>query len=135
NPREQGKRFAALESYDYPGFFTDDSAGKQHVQVQLQAHQAGARIVEGRSDSPRLAVARRFTLNDHPRRDFNADYNLVRVNLQGRQPQSLEEGASAEGSSFTLEFAALPASTPCRPPQRFPRPRVEGVQTAFVTGP
>lgn len=128
-------RFAMLQHYDYPAGFSDAGLGKQRARVQHEARQAGQQRIRGRSDSQRLACGRRFTLSQHPRKDFNADYSIVRTRLQGRQPQSLEEGASSEGSSFTLDFEAIPAGTAFRAQLLHPKPRVEGVQTAFVTGP
>lgn len=130
-----GQAASALQQYDYPGFFGDATAGNRIVQAQLQAQQAGALTAAGRSDSPRLQTGRRFTLAQHPRQDFNADYILTASTMTGRQPQVLEEDASSEGSSFALDFHAIPAQTIYRARQRFPRPRIEGVQTAFVTGP
>ena len=127
--------FSALEHYDYPGFFADGSAGKRRAEMLLQSRRVNQQVVSGRSDSTRLTVGRRFTLAFHPRPDFNADYTITRVRLQGRQPQSLEEGATAEGSSFALDFHAMPAASDYRPLATNPRPRIEGVQTAFVTGP
>ena len=127
--------FSALEHYDYPGFFADTGAGKSRAEIRRQSRQASQRIISGRSDCSRLTVGHRFTLKSHPRTDFNAEYTLTRVCLQGRQPQSLEEGAAAEGSSFVLDFNAMPATCDYRPRATYPRPRIEGVQTAFVTGP
>lgn len=128
-------RFAMLEQYDYPGAFSDTALGKHHAQMRQQAHQATAQIISGRSDSQRLLSGRRFTLAKHPRKDLNSEYTLIATRLQGRQPQVLEEGASGEGSSFSLDFRAIPAVMDFRPPALHPKPRIDGVQTAFVTGP
>lgn len=128
-------RFSALQHYDYPGGFADNGLGRQLTESRLHSEQSNACVISGRSDSQRLQNGMRFTLGKHPRKDFNAEYLLTRVRLLGRQPQSLEEGASSEGSSFSLDFHAIPADSAFRPVQRYPRPRIEGVQTAFVTGP
>ncbi|MEZ5505885.1 MAG: type VI secretion system tip protein VgrG [Gammaproteobacteria bacterium] len=128
-------RFSALQHYDYPGGFADNGLGRQLVESRLHSEQSNACVISGRSDSQRLQNGMRFTLSKHPRKDFNTEYLLTHVRLQGRQPQSLEEGASSEGSSFSLDFQAIPADSAYRAVQRYPRPRIEGVQTAFVTGP
>lgn len=128
-------RFSALQHYDYPGGFADNGLGRQLAENRLQSEQSNACVISGRSDSQRLQSGMRFTLSKHPRKDFNAEYLFTRVRLQGRQPQSLEEGASSEGSSFSLDFQAIPADTVFRAAQRYPRPRIDGIQTALVTGP
>jgi type VI secretion system secreted protein VgrG len=131
----QREPITALADYLYPGNFTDPAEGKRQADLRLQAHQANAHTVQGQSDCARLAVGRTFTLQGHPRSDLNTDYTLTSLQLRGRQPQSLEENASAEGTRFDVEFSAIPAKTDYRPPRLDEKPCIEGSQTAFVTGP
>ncbi|MEE2733693.1 MAG: type VI secretion system tip protein TssI/VgrG [Pseudomonadota bacterium] len=131
----QAGPYQGLEQYHYRGDFNDPAQGERYARLQLEAHQAQRQSIEGESDCPRLWPGYRFTVKDHPRQDLNAEAILLSVRVQGRQPQSLGEGASSEGSRFSCEFGAMPASLPFRAPAITPPPRVEGTQTAFVTGP
>ena len=87
------------------------------------------------ADCPRLQVGRRFQLLEHPIASVNADYLITETRMEGRQPQALEEGAAGEGSSFSVRCVVMPASAHYYPQQTAAHPSVEGVQTAFVTGP
>jgi len=120
----QREPFNGLEDYRYPGKFTDPVEGKRQAALRLQAHQADAHAVEGQSDCARLAVGRTFRLQGHSRTDFNTDYILTALQMRGRQPQSLEENASAEGTRFELEFSAIPAATDYRRNRSF-RPNLD----------
>ncbi|MEZ5511991.1 MAG: type VI secretion system tip protein VgrG [Gammaproteobacteria bacterium] len=127
--------FQTLEDYCYPGNFSDPADGKRLADLRLQSHQADALSVQGQTDCARLTVGRRFRLHEHPRKDLNSEYTLTAVVVRGRQPQSLEENASAEGTRLDLEFTAIPATVDYRPARIDSKPQIEGCQTAFVTGP
>lgn len=131
----QAKTFSDLEDYAYPGHYLEPGEGKRYAGLRLQAHQHDATVIQGQSDCARLAAGKTFTLSAHPRADFNSTYNLTRVHMRGRQPQSLEENAGNEGTRFDVEFAGIPAGVIFRPPLRTQKPLAEGCQTAFVTGP
>lgn len=131
----QSASFKTLEDYRYPGQFQDPATGKRLADLRLQSLQVEAATVLGKSDCARLAVGRTFSLNGHTRNDLNSEYIVTRTYLRGRQPQSLEENASGEGTRFHVEFTGIPASTTYRPPLIDSKPQIEGCQTAFVTGP
>jgi len=127
--------YSALEQYHYRGNFADPAQGERYATLRQQSHQALARKIEGESDCQRLWAGARFSVKDHPQKDLNAEHILIAVHIQGRQPQSLGEGSSSEGTRFDVQFKAIPASVPYRPLALTPAPRIEGTQTAFVTGP
>ena len=129
------ENFNSLENYQYPGHFMDPGLGKRYADLRLQAQRNEAIVVGGSCDCVRLQVGRTFRLEQHPCKDFNAEFLLTGISLQGRQPQSLEEGASAEGSRLDVMFRAIPSLVAYRPALRRSKPWVEGCQTAFVTGP
>lgn len=135
---EQSERqggYAGLEQYHYRGHFTDPAEGARYAKRQLQAHQARTRRIEGESDCQRLWPGARFSIKDHPQQTLNSEHTLTAVRVQGRQPQALEEGSSSEGTRFSVEFSAIPATVPFRALAETPVPTVHGSQTAFVTGP
>ncbi|MDX1693219.1 MAG: type VI secretion system tip protein TssI/VgrG, partial [Ketobacteraceae bacterium] len=124
-----------LEQYDYPGGFSEPAQGRLYAAIALDASRAGRQQVDGLSDSQWMASGYLFELKDHPNPRCNQEYLITRASHQGKQPQSLEEGAAAEGSSYHVKFNALPADVTYRPPHQHRKKPVEGAQTAFVTGP
>lgn len=129
------KHYPELQHYQYPGHFADTSEGKAYAKAQLLGHQALRDQRYAQSDCLRVAIGSRFTLSQHSTQAFNCEYVITALRMEGKQPQVLEEGASEEGSSFVAHVECMPASVEYRPSHNQPRPRVSGVQTAFVTGP
>jgi type VI secretion system secreted protein VgrG len=125
-----------LEIYDFPGEYATQSDGKQLVQSRLQETIMFKDKAEGESNVPRLLPGFTFTLQGHDLDGFNQEYVLYDVVHSGRQPQVLaEKGSGGEGTAWANTFLAVPSSVTLRPERVTPKPVVEGVQTAIVTGP
>ena len=129
------RNFPELQHYHYPGHFQDNAQGRAYVQAQLQGLQAQRESFELESDCLRLGLGNRFALKQHGTQGFNQEYVISSLTVEGKQPQVLEEGASEAGSQFSVKAEAFPVSVDYRPVQQHSRPRISGVQTAFVTGP
>jgi type VI secretion system secreted protein VgrG len=124
------------EIYDYPGEYTTTEAGRQLALVRLQQAVLFKERAQGSSVVPRFIPGFTFALHGHELDAFNKEYLLVEVVHTGAQPQVLAEKAAAQdGTRFENEFVAIPSTTTLRPEIRTPKPVVEGVQTAIVTGP
>ena len=134
---EQAKVYEKLEVYDYPGRYTEPDRGKRLSQVRLQESMTYYEAAEGMSSCVRLVPGFKFSLTDHDRGEYNRDYFLTKLVTRGEQPQSLQEaaGSGSGGFSYSSRFTAIPASVPFRPARVTPKPVVEGIQTAKVTGP
>lgn len=122
-----------LEIYDYPGIYEIDDNGARQAALRLQSVLARAKELMGQSTCRRLASGHKFKLEDAPRTDFDGEYVVTHIQHQGRQPivESLEMGELRYENSFR----AIPIAVPFRPLRVTPKPVVEGVQTAIVTGP
>ncbi len=135
---EQAKVHEKLEVYDYPGRYVEPGRGKQLSKVRLEESMTYYESAEGESTCVRLVPGLKFSLTDHDHGDYNMEYFLAKLVTRGEQPQSLQEAAGGPGStgfSYSNRFTAIPASVPFRPARVTPRPVVEGIQTATVTGP
>jgi type VI secretion system secreted protein VgrG len=134
---EQAKVHKKLEVYDYPGRYVEPDRGKQLSKVRLEESMTYYETAEGESTCVRLVPGFKFSLTDHEHGGYNQDYFLTKMVTRGEQPQSLQETAGSGGTEFSYSsrFTAIPASVPFRPARVTPRPRVEGIQTATVTGP
>lgn len=124
------------EVYDYPGVYETTEDGKHLAQVRLEQSILFKERAEGSSVVPRFVPGFCFTLEGHDLDSFNAEYLLTGVVHQGAQSQVLAEKAgSGEGTSYENMFTAIASSVTLRPERQTPKPVVEGVQTAIVTGP
>lgn len=124
---------AKLEIYDYPGLYEVDSNGSRLAELRLQAVLARAKELIGQSVCRRLGPGYKFELIDAPRGDQNGQYVITAVQHTGQQP--LGENEAGGRSNYNNTFHAIPAEVPFRPARVTPKPIVEGVQTAVVTGP
>ena len=134
---EQAKVHEKLEVYDYPGRYVEPDRGKHLTKVRLEESMTYYEAAEGDSTCVRLVPGFKFSLSDHEHGEYNRDYFLTKLVTRGEQPQSLQEasGSGSGGFSYSGRFTAIPASVPFRPARVTPKPVVEGIQTATVTGP
>jgi type VI secretion system secreted protein VgrG len=125
-----------LEIYDYPGEYASSDDGRKRVQVRLLQATMFREKAEGVSVVPRFVPGFTFKLTAHAIDRFNREYLLTEVTHKGAQPQVLAEKAAA-GSTTSYEntFVSVPSSVTIKPERVSPKPLIEGVQTAIVTGP
>jgi type VI secretion system secreted protein VgrG len=123
---------ADLEVYDYPGGYIDGGAGSGLVGSYLDAIQARRVTGDGRSNCARMAPGHKFSLEDSPRADFNIEYLVTRVEHRGADP-TIDQASGVE--PYANRFTVMPAKDTFRPDRVTPRPTINGVQTAVVTGP
>jgi type VI secretion system secreted protein VgrG len=124
------------ERYDYPGNYKTDAVGKQLATIRLEESVTLKDRAEGDSFCPRLLPGFTFNLTGHDISRFNQTYLLYEVVHSGSQPQVYQERTKERpGPRYTNLFYAIPAQKTYRPERTTPKPVVEGVQTAIVTGP
>ncbi|WP_286919888.1 type VI secretion system Vgr family protein [Pseudomonas sp. UBA6753] len=124
------------ERFDYPGRYKRDAVGVPFTATRLTALRHDARIAEVEGDDVRLQPGLSFTLIEHPRKDLNAHWRVMRVHHEGSQFTSLqEEAAGAEqGTRYSQEAVLVPGRIEWRPAP-LPKPRIDGPQMATVVGP
>ncbi|WP_210642532.1 type VI secretion system tip protein TssI/VgrG [Pseudomonas sp. Tri1] len=128
----------ALEDYRYPGGFSARDDGMYLTRRALERHGADYRVAEGSSDERAFVSGHFMCIREHPREQWNDLWLLTRVDHHGRQPQVLEEVASAvpdEFQGYKNTFLATPWDVFFRPPLYHEKPRAHGYQSAVVTGP
>ena len=86
-----------------------------------------------RKQLPRLWAGQRLTLTEHPLDSLNATWQVVSSELYGEQPQA-RPGQRGQGTVMNNRFRLIPAGTTWRPTP-LPKPKVDGPQSARVTGP
>ena len=96
---------------------------KRLARLRVESNEANASACQGESTDAGLHAGQRFTLTQHPRRDFNTEYLIVSVEHQG--------GAGP----YRNQFHCVVASRPYRPPMVSNVPTIAGVVPAIVVGP
>ncbi len=121
-----------LESFDFPGVYTERSDGERIARVRVESLQHRHEECRAEGNAIGLAPGRRFTLEDHPRQDLKQEYLVIQAEYSV-VGQAFESGPQ-EGEFFSVKLRAMPASQPFHPPRRTPLPLVTGPQTAIVVG-
>ena len=121
------------EQFDFDGDYVQRDDGVQYAGNRLDEVQSGFDQASGVSNAQALEVGRIFKLARHPRPEQNAEY-LVTSHTMHATLDAYESGQSA-GTTWHGEFSAMPSAQQFRPSRRTARPRVQGPQTAIVTGP
>jgi type VI secretion system secreted protein VgrG len=134
--KKAADRDTDLQIYDYPGEYVQPSEGTALSEVRLEELQASRKVGEGKSNCRRLIPGCKFTMEQHPRKDFNREYLLTRIYHVGSQIQALKEAAGAtQANEYRADFLCIPSDLQYRPARITPRPVINGSQTAIVTGP
>ncbi|WP_458047357.1 type VI secretion system Vgr family protein [Phytobacter sp. AG2a] len=133
HPRELNGQRAYYEIFDYPGRFKDEQHGRDFARYQAEGYRQDAETATCRSNSPVLWPGRRFTLTGHPSSPLNREWQVTGSLLEGRQPQA-QHGSPGEGTTLSNRLEVIPADRTWRR-SPLPKPRVDGPQSAVVTGP
>lgn len=128
-----GQQVQYYEVFDYPGRFKDEQHGKDFTRYQMEGLRNDAETAAGISNSSGLWPGVRFTLAAHPSETLNREWQVVSSVLEGQQPQALH-GSRGQGTTMTNNFEVIPADRTWRLPP-LPKPKVDGPQSAEVTGP
>ena len=147
-----GQVNAPLEVYEFPGGYAvrfdgvNPSGGEQPSRLQklfeenektaklrIQAEAVEALKVVGTSSCRNFTAGHKFTLERHF--DANGDYVLVSVTHEASLVNAYRSGSNGAELSYSNTFTCIPIQLPFRPPRKTPKPFVQGVQHAVVTGP
>jgi type VI secretion system secreted protein VgrG len=121
----------ALESYDYPGGFTVNVAGKALARVRMQQLRSEAVVLEGEAVALALQAGYVFTLKGAPHDAMNGRWLVFAVSHEAIDMQG--EDTSESGRACVSRFRAVPAATGYRAARRL-RPVFGGVETSTATG-
>lgn len=123
NAKAASKVGGSLEIYEYPGGFTEKSAGDTIAGLRMDGYEGTAVSFSGGSYARGFTAGYSFKLKKHATKSRNADYLLRRVSIHG------------SADTYSNSFEASEKKTKFRPLRVTPRPRIPGSQTALVVGP
>ncbi|WP_318357053.1 type VI secretion system Vgr family protein [Enterobacter sp.] len=130
---EMNGQYAQYEIFDYPGRFKDEQHGLAFTRYKLDGWRNSAGTASGISPSPALYPGIRFALTGHPLSRLDQVWQVVSSTLTGTQPQA-RHGSQAQGTTLSNRFTAISAGQTWRP-KPAAKPKVDGPQSAVVTGP
>ncbi|BCX16617.1 MAG: hypothetical protein KatS3mg117_0299 [Geminicoccaceae bacterium] len=126
---------ADAEIYDYPGGYSELSAGDRRARLRLEEELSGHTGAVGSGNASAIACGIRFELEGFPRRSENRAWLVVASELELASGRYRSAIGDPEGEPLRCRFEAHEFERPWRPPRRTTKPFVQGPQTAIVTGP
>src|SRR5262245_8238144 len=124
-----------FEVFDYPGEYDKRSDGEQWSRVRMEELRADRETFQGGGDVTGVATGRKFTLSQGPSPADVGDYLVIASSID-LQSNIYESGTSRDmGETYHCTFTAIKAADQFRPARTTPKPVIQGVQTAVVTGP
>lgn len=119
--------------FDYPGEYLVVGEGERLAQIHLDELQTGFETIHAGTSCVAVTAGALFSLKEHPRADQNREYLITATQLY------LDAGEFSSDPSFSpkaeCHFTAIPSEQHFRPSRTTPKPIVQGVQTAIVSGP
>ncbi|MFN3437118.1 MAG: type VI secretion system Vgr family protein [Acidovorax sp.] len=125
----------AFEIYEFPGQYTDYADGEHYAKVRVEEHIATHERIAAQGNARNLVGATGcfMTLRNYPRGDQNVQYLLTSVTYHFTENVQVSDASKGSTQRFAIE--ALPTSRAYRPARITPKPRTQGLQTAWVVGP
>jgi type VI secretion system secreted protein VgrG len=120
------------EIFDYPGEYFVKGDGEPVTKVRMEEEEAGYDVVNAASQCCTFTPGGKFTLKEHDVESENGDYMITSIRHAATEASY---GSTANGATYNNVFTCIPASVIFRPPRATPKPMVQGLQTAVVTGP
>ncbi|MGH7994871.1 MAG: type VI secretion system Vgr family protein [Opitutaceae bacterium] len=131
-----------LEQFEYLGEqspFDEYSANAQnenerYSKMRLEELQAKYEIYSGESDARGISAGACFTLEGHPRADFNRNYLTTAAEhaIQANPFETVDD--YGKGFEYAVKLAAVGLDVQFRTPRVTPKPIVHGPQSATVVG-
>jgi len=125
---------ATYEVFDFPGEYLEVPDGEHYVQARLEELQSDFEVAHGTTNARGLSVGRLFKLTGQPRQDQNAEYLVVKTDIEIESGE-YEAMTSGGAGTFDCRFTVIKSSEAFRPARITPKPIVQGPQTAIVVGP
>src|SRR5271157_991246 len=121
-----------FEIFDYPGEYVVKGDGQPVTKVRMEEEEAGYSTANGASQCCTFTPCGKFTLQGHDVAAENGDYMITSIRHAATEASY---GSTANGATYNNVFTCIPAAVIYRSPRATPKPMVQGVQTAVVSGP
>ncbi len=122
------------EVYDNPGDYYDNRDGERLARIRREEVQTETKTVSGEANARWLSVGSLFATDEMPRKDQNGEYLATAMSFQA-EGGNFTSGTGSGEDLFTCSFSGIPKSCVFRAAREAVVPRVQGPQTAIVSGP
>ena len=123
------------EFYDYPGIYIAKGDGKSLTDVRMEEEEVDHDTVFATSGCKSFTPGGKFKTRQHRSpSEEGKSYVITSIRHRASEPQAYETG-TAGAFDYTNSFTCIPDNVTFRPARVTPKPFVQGVQTAIVTGP
>lgn len=127
------------EVYDYPGEYVKYAQGEALAKIRMEEIRAERVLYHSAGNVVGLALGHKFSLTGPTGFKDEGDYLVTATSIYLKTGNFETGGGDAdgdgEGDSFNVRCTLIPAAEPFRPARITPKPVIQGVQTAVVTGP
>jgi type VI secretion system secreted protein VgrG len=123
----------AYEQFDYPGGYTVAGTGTSLARARMETLHGQCEQIDGETGARGLFPGGLFSLEDHPRDDFNREYLVTAAHYEIRA-DAYRTQAGEPGPQFQCRFSAVGKEHSYRPQPVTAKPVVQGPQTAMVVG-
>lgn len=126
----------AIESYDYPGHYLEQTEGKEVAGLRVKQEQAAGDMHTATGDVISLNSGMVLTLQGQQVPGVKETDYLCLSARHSYLSDSYRSGGGGDddGYSFTGTYSFIPIRVPVVPPMATPWPRIHGPQTAVVVG-
>ncbi|QNE32487.1 type VI secretion system tip protein VgrG [Sphingomonas sp. NBWT7] len=111
-----------------------EQVGRERGQTLLDAQRARRRTFTGTSQASGIVTGQRLDVVDHPAVRLNGSFTVISA-VHSIAAEAYRSGEQDDEEPYNVRFEAIPADTNYQSPPETPRPVVQGLETATVTGP
>ena len=123
-----------FEVFDYPGEYVLKDDGEEWARARMEAFRATQTVANAYTDARGISAGYKFTITDAPKPQAQEEF-LVISSIINLRCSSFQTGDNEGGGDvFSCSFTGIKASDQFRPDRYTPKPLINGVQTAIVTG-
>lgn len=125
-----------LSHFLYPGRFMKTPQGDEQARRTMEIEEAGHETVLASGDARSLSAGGVFTLVEHPcPSEKDSRWAITELHHNVANTPYFATGNEGVKESYHNQLMCIPHRVPFRPRRVTPKPRIDGVQTAFVIGP
>jgi len=121
--------------YQAPGYYDNHTEGELFARLRIEELNCRRHRFRGLARCAGFSAGHTFHLTGTPAKVEDAEYLITEVDLQIEAADFTTSGPIPFSYESRCELVAIPAQKQFRPPLITPKPRIDSIQTAVVTGP